>query len=212
MGHYDDRLRDAASGSSHPGDGALAPYEDTLQHIALLASRRDRINAAQLEAERQVIHRAACDFEAGRLDAEDLYAFYMRYKQHALPGFSRLWNERMPIGAQRIGGLLYQQRVRGERHRLPPDGAWRGEWPLSDGVTFAPARQSVVYVLFDAFNEPCYVGSTQDLRKRLQAHARDGKEFTRWMAHPCANRKAAYELETKLLGEYKPYLNKRAAA
>jgi predicted GIY-YIG superfamily endonuclease len=65
-----------------------------------------------------------------------------------------------------------------------------------------------VYVLFDAAGEPCYIGSTQNFRERARVH-RTGIAYERWVAYPCTDREAAYELETRLLKEHKPYRNKK---
>lgn len=74
-----------------------------------------------------------------------------------------------------------------------------------------PVGVSVVYVLFDVWNEPAYVGSTQDFRVRLAVHRKEKPGLLTWTAFPCADREAAYVLENRLLKEYKPHLNKKAS-
>lgn len=90
-----------------------------------------------------------------------------------------------------------------------PEGTYVGVAPLP-GDDVAPLEGTpVVYVLFDEDNEPCYVGSTQNLRARLNAHLTNGKQFVRWQAYPCASREDAYVLEERLLVERMPRLNRR---
>ncbi|MBL1120211.1 GIY-YIG nuclease family protein [Streptomyces sp. 110] len=69
----------------------------------------------------------------------------------------------------------------------------------------------VVYALFDARNDPCYLGSTDQFRTRIGKHVKDGKVFTSWQAYPCPDREAAYVLEDRLLKERLPSLNKKAS-
>lgn len=90
-----------------------------------------------------------------------------------------------------------------------PDGTWRGEWPLAGSDSLPANGACVVYVLYDTPNEPCYVGSTQNIRARLKRHRMDGKEFAWWSAFGCADREAAYRLEERLLSEWQPYLNRK---
>jgi predicted GIY-YIG superfamily endonuclease len=90
-----------------------------------------------------------------------------------------------------------------------PDGTWRGSSPLAEGDHMPARGRCVVYVLYDAAGQPCYVGSTQHLLVRLQSHRHNGKAFTSWTASACADREAAYQLEERLLSEYQPYLNRK---
>ncbi len=142
----------------------------TLQHIALLAAKRQRLLAAQIKAEEQFAHAVAREWGSGELTKN-----------------WRPWHS--PNG---------------------PAGSWFGECPLNDGEPLPPKWTCVVYVLFDHENVPCYVGSTNQFRQRVKRHAYDGKRFVRWVAYPCADREAAFDLEVKLLAEHKPYLNVKA--
>lgn len=180
-------------------------YEPTLQHIAIINAKLRKLEAAQVEAETQVIHRLASDYAAGTVTAADVYAAYLSLRDTTVGGFPKRWNGRMPYELQ--SARIVWTAV---RYAPDEDGIWRGEYPFTaDSGTPAP-KASVVYVLYDPHNEPCYVGSTEQFRTRLSAHARDGKAFVRWIAHPCADREAAYHLEAKLLAEYMPHLNRRA--
>jgi predicted GIY-YIG superfamily endonuclease len=184
------------------------PYEATLQHIGLIARKRERLLAAQLDAERQLLHRAASDYVAGHLSLADLWELNQRYRASinyismaGRPAPATLWNASMPITH---GSLPHVVR------NLPnEDGYWSGEHPGKPDDPRPMYGQSVVYVLFDDANAPCYVGSTEKLSPRLTAHSRD-KKFSRWVAYPCADREAAYQLEDRLLKEHKPYLNRKA--
>ncbi|WP_068924976.1 GIY-YIG nuclease family protein [Planobispora rosea] len=180
-------------------------YEATLQHIELIARKRDKLLAAQLDAENQVLYRAASDYAAGRLSPDGLAEIYQRYRAviatDERPSMTQVWNENVPVSIAQL------------KARISPqpniDGTWRGVYPFADDWR-PPLGQSVVYVLYDADNIPCYVGSTQEFSTRLNNHARD-KAFTAWTAYPCTDREAAYQLEDRLLKERKPYLNRKAS-
>lgn len=73
-----------------------------------------------------------------------------------------------------------------------------------------------LYVLYDADGAACYVGHTNDLRKRLKVHARD-KDFVRWTAswdHECTSSRPSghcapvLRREGQLIASLKPYLNR----
>lgn len=199
-----------------PDGAALEPYEATLFHIELIRNKVNKLLAAQIDAERQLLHRAGRDYVAGRLSNAGLVALYHRYRDTVFPededgqrrftvkrpSVSGLWNEAFPITSDKVAYL-------GMYVPNGPHGSWEGEYPLGYAPR-PPDGQSVVYVLFDEANVPCYVGSTQRFKGRLQAHERD-KKFRRWVAYPCTDREAAYQLEERLLREHKPYLNKKAS-
>lgn len=181
----------------------LAAYDSTIQHIELINTKLCRLLTAQAQAENQLIHRVASDYNAGRIGEREVYEIYIRVKPMTIEGFGTRWNVS-------FSGRLSTRRIRSVVLNLPDsDGNWRGTCPLPSRDSSPPTGQSVVYVLFDAENVPCYVGSTEDFRPRLKAHLRDGKPVVRWLAYPCADREAAYVLETRLLRERKPYLNRR---
>lgn len=176
-------------------------FDVTLQHLAFLKRKEEQLHTARLDAEAQLLHALAGAYAAGDVGAVELSAAYEDYRRVCAPGFRNRWDSALPISAARMKWALRDQ-------PNGPHGSWFGTDPLGDGV--APrAGQCVVYVLFDASNTPCYVGSSEDFRHRLMNHRRD-KEFVRWVAYPCQDRARAYELEDRLLKEHKPYLNKRA--
>ena len=185
-----------------------ASYGSTLQHIELLRAKIATLTAAQEQAEDQLIHRAACDYQAGRLSIGALFSLYTWVRVRTVGGLLIRWNRHMPAEAEVKSIRHTVNRLR--RHRPDPDGVWRGTFPLDDSARFPATGANVVYVLYDEANRPCYVGSTNGFKGRVKAHRREGKPFVRWMAHPCNDREAAYDLEDRLLREHLPYLNKRA--
>lgn len=183
-----------------------ASHESTVQHILLMYAKVEKLNRARGEAQEQLIHRLADDYRNGRITAADVYAARVALQGATVPGFKASWDAAMPHE-------LHYSRIVWTAVRYAPDtdGNWRGEYPFTDASRTPTFGVSVVYVLFDEGNRPCYVGSTGRFRVRLSAHARDGKEFVRWLAYPCKDRNHAYELEDRLLREHKPYLNRRAS-
>lgn len=177
----------------------------TIEHIAQISGKMRILYDRQVDAEMQVIHRIACDFESGRIGPHELYAAFARLRAVAATGFVKRWNARFsdPYNTRRM--------IHMHLHLPDLDGNWRGPFPLAPDEIAPPTGQSVVYVLFDDANAPCYVGSSEQFRTRLKNHERDGKPVTRWLAYPCSDREAAYLLEEKLLREHRPYLNKRVS-
>lgn len=180
----------------------------TLAHVALLRDKQATLRGAQVAAEEQVLHSAGRMYGAGEMDDAALHAFYEAYAAVALPGYSKRWTASVPKSAARMQNE--RARMRGAARHAPnmPDGTWRGTVPIGlSGIPYDGVP--VVYVLYDADSVPCYVGSSAHLRGRLQWHEREGKPFSAWTASRCDDREAAYQLEDRLLNEYKPYLNKR---
>lgn len=191
--------------------GDLSAYDDTLFHLELIRRKLDKLCAAQLDAERQVLHRIGRDYAAGLLSEDDLHELHQRYRASVVhlkrPGFTKLWDEAIALQSSTMSNFWLIQ-----RHRPNEEGAWSGESPLGQRAPRPPDGQAVVYVLFDHENVPCYVGSTEKFKQRIDTHTRDAsKPFVRWAAYPCPDREAAYVLEDRLLRAHKPYLNRRAA-
>lgn len=69
----------------------------TLQHIELLARKRTRLEEAQIEAEEQFCQETALRYARGEVTWLEVAAIYQRWRLAALPGFSRRWNEVLPI-------------------------------------------------------------------------------------------------------------------
>lgn len=191
----------AAQAEEPPGDDGPASSRATLQHIQLLNRRITKLTEAREQAEEQLLHRAAASYRSGEMSLSNLIELYWHYQEAGSPGKSRRWNAHFDLTYQAMGMLPAPN---------GPEESWVGEWPLSEGAPCAIRGLAVVYVLFDAENAPCYVGSTGKLRTRLSQHARSGKQFTYWQAHPCRDREHAYQLEEQLLRQHMPYLNRRA--
>jgi predicted GIY-YIG superfamily endonuclease len=176
----------------------------TLQHITLIQQKEAKLAAARHDALAQVLHRIGSDYNTGQLTLAQLCTAFEETRQLNMTGSATTWNELIGIRWQRMIQLSKQ---------LPngPEGNWVGEYPFHP-ETVAPIHGvAVVYVLFDETNEPCYVGSSNNFRQRLKAHAKDGKHFARWHAHPCRDREHAYQVEDRLLKEHKPRLNRKAS-
>jgi hypothetical protein len=176
----------------------------TLQHIQLIQAKEDRLAAARREALMQVLHQIGTDYRTGRLTHRELCAALVAIRNAKQPGAMKAWDE--------IVGTPWKRLAQSAK-RLPngPEGAWVGEYPIGADAPAPLNGDSVVYVLFDEANEPCYVGSTNQLRPRLRRHAKDGKHFVRWQAHPCDDREHAYQIEDRLLRQHMPYLNRKAS-
>lgn len=180
-----------------------ASLASTLDHMAVMTERIARLEALVLASQEQVSHRVAIARRAGEIDDAELYALYERYREASAgrPKFSEPWSKE-------LGGFPRSPKLRD----LPnmPDGSWRGSMPVLMQPR-PPRGVSVVYVLYDEANEPCYVGSTLDFKARIKAHVKAGKRFASWAAWPCRDREHAYQREEQMLRDVMPYLNRKAA-
>lgn len=175
----------------------------TLQHIENLHNRIRKLQAQRIQAEEQLLHRAGNAWRAREMSSLHFWLVFRRYKRLKIDGRMKRWNAIMPVSWTQMPNL---------RRWDPngPAGTWVGPWPIGAADRRPPPDSFVVYVLFDAANEPVYVGSTGDLRARLRVHAKNGIAFITWQAYAAADREAAYRLEEKVLRERLPPLNKRA--
>lgn len=171
--------------------------EATIRHIELIARKRARLEHAQAAAEEQ-LGRAAARLTAGG-DFDAVESLYARLRAAGLPGFSKRWTL---AGAPSASQITAFQRA--------SETEWFGEEPYQGGAR-PPSGVSVVYVLYDAELNPCYVGSTGHLAARLTQHRRE-KTFKFWRAIRCEDRDDAYRLENEWLAAYMPQLNKRRYA
>ena len=187
--------------SVRPDPAIQAGLDATLQHIALLMEKQDRLRDIQVQAENQLLHRAAVAYGDRRMGDVELADLYMAYSVIAQPGYEIRWNLAIPIHAKRMKYIL-------SNAPNGPQGTWRGTYPFAGGPVPLDGI-SVVYVLYDRESNPCYVGSTHAMRERFKRHVKDRKSFVRWTACRCEDRETAYQLEEKLLGEHKPYLNRK---
>lgn len=189
---------------------ARGGLDATYQHISLLSRKQDLLRASQIAAEEQFLCRLSQIYSARKITEVELAFMYRAYAEFAVPGFLKRWEASIPVKPGRMQYILRDLETT-ERHAPNmPDGTWQGSWPLASDDRVPMYNTCVVYVLYDAANEPCYVGSTMNLKSRLKDHHKDGKPLVRWTAFACADREAAYQLEIKLLGEHQPYLNRKA--
>ncbi len=195
-------------------DDYVDSIDASLDHIRRVAQRRKSLEQAQVAAEEQVCHRIGSAYRAGDIDIADLAEYFIAYREDALPYFTKRWDAAVPITARKL--LTYRGGSWTSLSPLArpngPNGMFCGAGRPAPSEPAPPRGMSVVYVLYDAMNVPAYVGSTMHFRSRIKQHMRAGKPVDYWTATPCANRRAAYELETRLLKEVMPYLNKRASA
>lgn len=175
-------------------------YHSTLQHIQLLQDRQKKLAAAQEQAEDQILHRYGSGYRCGDITIVELLDFFKAYRALETPRRTRRWNDHISLAYQ---SCHLMQAPNG------PEGTWVGPWPCPESEPYPIRGVAVVYVLFDALNNPCYVGSTDQFRARMSHHVKDGKAFCSWQAYPCPTREAAYVLEERLLNERMPNLNRR---
>lgn len=176
----------------------------TLQHIQLIQEKESRLAEARQRALEQTLHRIGTDYRTGRITQHQLCTAFMEIRRLQMSGRMNAWDEIVGFSSRRLIQLVKQ---------LPngPEGSWVGEYPVLANAVAPISGVPVVYVLFDEANEPCYVGSTDKFRTRLNSHHRDGKRFVRWQAHQCNDREHAYRLEDRLLKRHMPYLNRKAS-
>lgn len=183
----------------------LQPALDRLIALRLLA---EDIENARVQAEMVYLVEAKVELDAGRV--ADVADVYVAAHFTATKGFHGRWEQ---VTGRTSRGLATRM---AHRRRLEivcaePNGPgghyWTGTAPIGPRDPRPPRGKSVVYVLYDAMNEPIYVGSTEKFHTRLTTHIREGKPVVRWMAYPCADREKAYELEQELLDEFKLPLN-----
>jgi predicted GIY-YIG superfamily endonuclease len=175
----------------------------TLQHIQLIQQKEARLAEARRDALAQVLHRIGSDYRTGQLTQAQLYTALMQIRGIEMSGRMAMWDEIVGVPWKRIQHL-------GKQLPNGPEDSWIGEYPFHPETIAPVSGIAVVYVLFDDTNEPCYVGSTDKFRTRLNNHSRDGKQFVHWQAHPCRDREHAYQVEDRLLKRHKPRLNQKA--
>ncbi len=185
-------------------DQLATSITSTLQHIRLIQEKEARLAAARRDALQQTLHRIGSDYRTGQITHAQLITAFTHVRTLEMSGRMSAWDAIVGISHRRLIQMAKQ---------LPngPEGSWVGEYPIPMDAPRPIYGVAVVYVLFDDANVPCYVGSTDKLSPRLTAHAKDGKRFVSWQAHPCDDREHAYRLEDRLLKRHKPYLNRKAS-
>lgn len=185
--------------SNLPGD-----LLGSIEHHKLLTRKSRALAAAAEETEEQILHRAGMLHRSGALEMEDLAELYDQTRT-SRPGQYQRWMRLIGVHIATIRHVI------GNRPNLT-ETSWWGLAGLPENAPVPPKGQCVVYVLYDAAWEPCYVGSTQQLRTRLGAHLRDRKAFAYWTAQEAPDRDAAFAMEATALAAQMPPLNKRRGA
>lgn len=181
-------------------------YEATLNHCDLIRRKVDRLQETLAASMVQLFVSANREYHAGNVTLDDLGVLYNRARALG-PGFSAVWDRNMSIKA---AAIRHHMRYRPSAANAGGGVYWSGPYPY-ETTTPRPVRGvAVVYVLYDATNEPIYLGSSACFGDRMRAHRKSGKAFVWWMAYPCGSREAAYLLEGGLLAARKPPLNVKA--
>lgn len=178
-------------------------HSSTEQNIALLASKRDRLNLRLSEAFEQYAAEVARSWKRRDLDWHGLKRAYKVGRRESIPNAPVIWKAAGLPSINKITHMLLHQ----------PDtdvGFWHGSYPWGPRDLIPNRGENVVYVLFTEDLEPCYVGSTRWFAERARDHRRDGKTWSYWIAYPCRDREEAYQMEERFLQQYLPGLNKRA--
>lgn len=182
----------------------IVSHGSTAQHMQLINERIVRLEHAFRESAEQFVTETARLNNAGQLELPDLverYSFLRaQYETAGRHGFSLLWEG---AGLPKNGAMAHRA-----KWTVPGCGYWANVYP-SPGE-YPP--HAVAYLLFDHAGEVIYVGSSGSLSQRLRTHWREGKRFVRWQAWYAPDRKAAYDLEDRLLKAHLPVLNTKAGA
>lgn len=172
----------------------------TVDHIAGVNNRIERLKDARANSVRQLAHRIHQDYAAGIITTADLLVARQLLRAGGA-GWSGEWQAVGLPGPQWIRAVLASE-------PNAPAGSWQGTGAYATPDNpMPPNGRSVVYVLYDHDNQPCYLGSSEQFRTRLRVHIKDGKPVKSWSAFPCRDRDDAYRLEFELLQSHKPYLN-----
>lgn len=193
-----------------------AELEATAVHIITVQRTINRLVVAKNEAWGQLLAGFRRAYLANEMEPEELAEILDEMKASYGEGFSKLWNRNMPkeINHARLRSLVFQRKQDPSlRTRYKPNGptadTWTGCFPIAHNDPIPPRGTSVVYVLFDANNEPAYVGSTENFLARMKAHCLEKPGLANWIAYRCRDRNHAYQLEDRLLKQHMPRLNRK---
>lgn len=186
----------------------------TASHIVTLQRKLDRLEVLKRDAWAQLLASVYRQYE-DHLCEDDLMDLLDDMGASFGKGYTLFWDQHMPAHlafrkVQAEANRIRQWKAHGRAHAPnAPAGTWAGTIPCGADQPTPRRGTAVVYVLFDATNEPAYVGSTEDFRTRMKTHRREKPGLVRWMAYRCTDREAAYVLEDRLLKEHKPRLNRK---
>lgn len=184
---------------------------DTLAHILLLREQREELREDQDQAVLQWVQELARADQAGTLTGEDLLAALHTFcdvvglpsPDYLLATGTSWCDAGLPVEKE------IQRRIRHATNRIF-EKTWRGDFPL-DAEQGCPALGlPVVYVLYDATNEPLYVGRSDCFRRRMSSHRQRFKDAaSSWLAYECESLEHSKRLESELLHDRKPPVNVR---
>lgn len=195
----------------------------TLDQIVAMDKKIDHLREKKVNAEEAFLCRTKTLYTQGIFTIDDLVSLSETWVPcYFEPEWEERWIEAgLPAPSELRG--IWAETIK--YTPTGPHGSWTNYDPLwdkslpdwvsstpSDDNPMPPRGQNVVYVLYDAFSTPCYVGSSGDFPARLKWHLKDGKPVRVWIAYPCDSRQAAYALEDRLLKQHLPYLNRKAGA
>lgn len=185
--------------------GSIPELAATAHHITTVQAKLDQLAKVKDDSWTQLLTATARLYHTGALGTDDLARLSGEMRTSYGTGYTKLWETHVPVA---LGALRYMAT------QLPngPAGSWQGTFPLTHNAVTPPRGTSVVYVIFNAQNEPVYVGSTHAFRERMRRHRKDkGASMHSWTAYPCRDRAHAYEMERDLLRQYKLRLNRQGA-
>ncbi len=179
----------------------------TAGHIDLVQSKVDRLMAVREDSWRQLLTAVGRLYRDGTVSAVHLLQFHRDMRHAYGAGFTKVWDSCIDIRSSKLRWVVErEQRVAAQRDVA----SWWGTFPVDGNYDFPEKTIAVVYVLFDFMDVPAYVGSTDQFKERMKAHKRERPGmFARWVAYPCEDREAAYQLEEQLLRANLPYLNRK---
>lgn len=189
----------------------------TAQHIENLNRKINALNAARVASWNQLLTAMGRVFDDGEIDGEGLYKLLYAMADSYGAGYTRVWDRNAPVLARHVVGQARSRdaRTEAEARNRPngPHGTWNGALPLpvAEHSPLPIKGIAVVYVLYDAENEPVYHGSTDHLRARLRRHEQEKPEAVQWVASRCDDREHAYQVEVANLRQHLPRLNKKAS-
>lgn len=181
-----------------------------IDRIAELRAQAAEVELLREQAEISLVFAMKEDQAAGRLSDDDCADVYLSTRRIVTKSFAHRWNAAIPSNPSRCAAIYAAHRARRLARAVPngPNGTYVGTTDLAYPAPMPLRGTCVVYILFDNAGLPFYGGSTQELQIRLQTH-RNNKPFATWRAWPCSDRKAAYELEERLLREFKLPMNSK---